>query len=155
MTPPIGTMPGRPAGRRAAEAPLSVLVVEDRPDAAESLAALRLDGHEVRVAHDGPSALEQAGRSPPDAVLLDIGLPGVDGWHVAERLRATAGERRPLLVAVTGYGGRADRDRSERAGIDLHLAKPADPGVLLEMLRRFGQILRPPPETGGGPRGRP
>jgi two-component system, OmpR family, response regulator len=125
---------------------MTVLVVEDYPDTAETLAILlRIDGHEVQVVRDGRAALEFAAQSPPDVVLLDIGLPGgLDGWQLAERLARASDGKRPLLIALTGYGQNEDRQRSERAGIDLHLLKPADPKQLLAVLRRFRSILRPP-----------
>src|SRR3989442_1103189 len=84
---------------------LRVLIVEDDPDAGESLAILLgLYGHEAHVARDGPAALQEAQAHSPDVVLLDIGLPGMDGRELATRLRQQAAERRTLLVAVTGYG---------------------------------------------------
>jgi two-component system CheB/CheR fusion protein len=117
---------------------LRILVVEDHPDAAATLVTLiRLWGHDVRAAHDGLSALEVAQAFSPDVVLLDIGLPGMDGWQVAERLCQQPAPKRPLLIAVTGYGQDADRRRSQEAGIDLHLVKPVDP----DQLRR---VLAPP-----------
>jgi two-component system OmpR family response regulator len=126
---------------------LRVLVVEDHADTADSLALLlTLFGHEVRVARDGPTALEMARAFPPDVVLLDIGLPGIDGWQVAERLRQQSGQKRPLLIAVTGYGQDADHRRSQEAGIDLHLLKPVDP----DQLRR---LLAPPSINGLSNRG--
>src|SRR4051794_458459 len=105
---------------------LSVLVVEDQPDAAQSLAELlTLHGHCVSVALSGADALRSVEVRTPDVVLLDIGLPGMDGWAVARRLRAQARGKQPVVVAVTGYGAEADRWRSADAGIDLHLVKPA------------------------------
>src|SRR6516162_6114764 len=101
---------------------LRVLVVEDHADTAASMAVLlRIRGHEVEVAPDGPSALRIAADRPPDVALLDIGLPGLSGWHVARRLRERAPGKTPLLIAVTGYGREADRRRSLEAGIHLHL----------------------------------
>jgi CheY-like chemotaxis protein len=100
-------------------------VVDDNEDAAESLAVLlRMGGHDVRVAHDGPGALALAREWSPEAVLLDIGLPGMSGYDVARALRAAGG--RPLLVALTGYGQREDRRRAQEAGFDLHFVKPVD-----------------------------
>jgi len=120
---------------RAPEAPLRaptsgrrVLVVDDNVDAAESLAEmLRLLGHEVAVAHDGPHALERAQREPPDVVLCDLGLPGLDGYAVARALRADPALSGSLLVAVSGYAGEVEVRRALEAGFDRHLAKPADP----------------------------
>jgi CheY-like chemotaxis protein len=122
--------------------PLRVLIVEDCEDAAASLALLlRLDGHEVHVAGNGGMALRVAQDWPPDVVLLDIGLPGLDGYEVAKRLRARAAGMKPLLIAITGYGRDEDRRRSAEAGIDLHLLKPADPAGLRQMLKRFQGII--------------
>jgi two-component system CheB/CheR fusion protein len=104
-----------------------VLLVDDNTDMAESMALLlRLEGHEVRTAFDGPGALEAAKTFHPEIVLLDIGLPGLDGYEVARRLRALPELGTPLLVALTGYGQAEDRDRSQAAGFDEHLIKPVD-----------------------------
>jgi CheY-like chemotaxis protein len=121
---------------------LSVLVVEDDPDAGRSYAMLlELLGHRVRVANDGPTALRLAAESTPDVALIDIGLPHMDGCEVAKRLRGQSPDRRPLLVAITGYGQEEDRRRSDAAGIDLHLLKPVEPEKLKEFLRRFEHII--------------
>ena len=120
---------------------LRVLVVEDHADTAASMAVLlRIHGHEVEVAPDGPSALRIAADRPPDVALLDIGLPGLSGWHVARRLRERAGKT-PLLIAVTGYGRDEDRRRSVEAGIHLHLLKPVDPEALETLLERLKTII--------------
>ena len=104
-----------------------VLVVDDNKDAAEILAMLlEASGHDVRVAHDGPTALEAAIDYQPDAVLLDIGLPGLDGFEVAKRIRQQTTLENIVLVALTGYGRETDRLRSQEAGFDHHLVKPAD-----------------------------
>jgi CheY-like chemotaxis protein len=117
---------------------LRVLVVEDHADTAASMAVLlRIHGHEVEVAPDGPSALRIAEDRPPDVALLDIGLPGLNGWHVARRLRERAAGKKQLLIAVTGYGQEEDRRRSLEAGIHLHLLKPVDPEDLEKLLERF------------------
>jgi PAS domain S-box-containing protein len=115
----------------AAEAPRSggrlVLVVDDNEDAADSLAEmLRLLGHTVDVAYDGPSAVALARSRPPDAVLCDIGLPGMSGYEVARQLRA-AGAPRVQLIAVSGYAQPEDVERAAEAGFDAHVAKPPDP----------------------------
>jgi CheY-like chemotaxis protein len=124
---------------------LQVLVVEDDPDLAAGLAGwLGRCGHEARVAPDGPTALRVASSSPPDVVLLDLGLPGMDGLEVARRVHEGAGPataKAPLLIAVTGRHSDDDRRRSEEAGIDLHLTKPVDAGLLLQVLRRFQGII--------------
>src|SRR5947209_9435729 len=106
--------------------PLRVLVVDDCKDMRDTLAMLlRAWGHEVRLAWDGPSALEAGRAFRPQAVLLDIGLRGMDGWEVARRLRGQDDLRPLLLVALTGYAGEQDRARCREAGFDVHLAKPA------------------------------
>jgi PAS domain S-box-containing protein len=108
-----------------------VLVVDDNLDAAESLASLlRVGGHEVRTVHDGPTALQMAETFRPEVVLLDIGLPRMDGYEVARRLRQQTAAHKVLLVAVTGYGQEEDRQRAEEAGFDAHLVKPADPEIM-------------------------
>ena len=121
----------------APHAKYRVLVVDDNVDAADSLAVLvRLHGHEVRIANDGHTALETAQDFRPEVVLLDIGLPGMNGYEVARRLRAGADGNRLLLAAVTGYGHAEDRSRSRQAGIDHHLVKPIDPEALRQLLCR-------------------
>jgi CheY-like chemotaxis protein len=121
---------------------LRILVVEDHDDTAASLSMLlRLNGYEVEVAIDGPSALEAVKASTPDVVLLDIGLPKMNGWLVAKQIRKQDVWKRPLLVAVTGYGTQADRLRSQEAGIDLHLVKPVEPRALEDLLKRFEAIV--------------
>jgi signal transduction histidine kinase/DNA-binding response OmpR family regulator len=114
-----------------------VLLVDDNVDAAESLATLlRLQGHDVRLAHDGVTALKTAESFQPEVVLLDIGLPGMDGYEVAERLRREVKLSDALLAALTGYGRDDDRRRSRAAGIDIHLVKPVDLAALQAMLAR-------------------
>jgi CheY-like chemotaxis protein len=104
-------------------------------DTVESLAwLLGLWGYDVLTAATGPAALESALASRPDAVLMEIGLPDLDGWQVARRLRDGCGESAPLLVAVTVYGSERDRTRSREAGFDCHLVKPACPEVMREWL---------------------
>jgi signal transduction histidine kinase len=104
-----------------------VLVVDDNVDAAEALSdALSLEGYEVEVAHDGEAALERARVSSPHVIFLDIGLPGLDGYEVARRLREQPGFESVRLVALTGYGQSEDRKRSREAGFDAHLVKPVD-----------------------------
>jgi PAS domain S-box-containing protein len=109
---------------------LNVLVVDDNADAAQALQhLLKVLGHEVTVAHDGPEALETAARIRPDLVFLDIGLPGMDGYAVAAGLR-DAGHDRAALVALTGYAQDEDLRRSSRAGFDRHMIKPVDAAEL-------------------------
>jgi PAS domain S-box-containing protein len=109
-----------------------ILIVDDNEDIAVSLSRVlsRIYGQEVRIAHDGPSALELADEFHPEIVLLDIGLPEMDGCEVARRLRKKPEFSETLLVALTGWGQEADRRRSEEAGIDCHLVKPVDPDAL-------------------------
>ncbi|MBY0525680.1 MAG: response regulator [Gemmataceae bacterium] len=121
---------------------LRVLIVEDNTDAAESLAAIfRAEGHQVVIAADGPTGIELARMTAPDAVLLDIGLPGMDGYEVARSIYEQSVLRRPILVAVTGRGSVDDHQRSTAAGIDLHLTKPVDPAILVGLLNRFKSIV--------------
>ncbi len=131
-----GAGPG--PGVAAAVTPRRILVVDDNVDSAESLALLlRLAGHRARTAHNGPGALAAARDFRPEVVLLDIGLPGMDGYEVARRLREWADGERVLLVAQTGYGQEDDRCRSRQAGFDAHLIKPVDPSVLQALLADF------------------
>jgi two-component system CheB/CheR fusion protein len=118
-------------------------MVDDNPDVLASMGfLLGLNGFEVRSAPDGPTALELAKEFRPEVVLLDIGLPGMDGWEVARRLRAECRAQPPFLVALTGYGRAEDYLCSERAGIDLHLVKPTDPEQLIGLLKRFQSVVR-------------
>jgi CheY-like chemotaxis protein/two-component sensor histidine kinase len=111
----------------ARSSPLSVLVVDDNRDSAETLAALlRLDGHQVEVAFDGEQALAAAITLQPKLVLLDLGLPRIDGLEVARRLRADPRFQRTLLIATSGYAQPQDREETTRIGFDAHLAKPIE-----------------------------
>jgi CheY-like chemotaxis protein len=112
-----------------------VLVVDDNVDAADSLAMLlRLAEQEVRVAYDGPTALLIAQAFRPQVVLLDLGMPGMDGYDVAHRLRENPEVKPELLVAMTGWGQEEDRRRSRQAGFDHHLVKPVEPEELEQLL---------------------
>lgn len=112
-----------------------LLVVDDNKDAAQSMSMLlEMWGHEVAFAYDGPSALERAEQWRPQAVFLDIGLPGMDGYEVAQRLRSLPQARDAVLIAITGYGQDEDRMRSQRAGIDHHLVKPVAPDALRSLI---------------------
>ncbi len=111
-----------------------VLVVDDSVDSADTIAELlRIWGHVVRTANDGPQALAAAREDKPEVVLLDIGLPGMDGYAVAVQLRAE-GLGGKLLVALTGFSEDRDRDRARQAGFDRHLVKPVDPTALQKLL---------------------
>jgi two-component system, OmpR family, response regulator len=119
-----------------------VLVIEDDQDtAATSAMLLRLQGCHVDVAVDGPNALRAVQERLPDVVLLDLGLPKMDGCQVARQICQQSNGRRPLLVAISGYGTEADQIRSQEAGIDLHLVKPVDPEALQNLLQRFRRIV--------------
>jgi PAS domain S-box-containing protein len=112
-----------------------VLIVDDNRDAAESLAmVLRLYGHEVQAAYDGAQALNFAAATRPSTVLLDIGLPGMDGYEVARRLRELPGLTKVRLIAVTGYGQKGDREAAREAGFDLHVTKPVNPDDVEKLL---------------------
>jgi CheY-like chemotaxis protein len=115
---------------------LRVLVVEDNADSAELLAVLlEFDGHVARVVHDGPTAILEAHNFRPDVVLCDIGLPGMDGYAVAERL--TREQPAVKLIAITGYGQSEDRRKSLRAGFLHHLIKPLQADELRRILAAF------------------
>ena len=132
-----GPEPRRAEGeRRRREArTYRILVVDDFHDSADSLAALlRLLGHEVRVAYDGPAALTVAEGFRPEAALLDIGMPGMDGIELAQRLRRERPAKDLLLIALTGYGRDEDKVRSLEAGFDSHLVKPVDLAALNALL---------------------
>jgi signal transduction histidine kinase/ActR/RegA family two-component response regulator len=119
------------AGRR-------ILVVDDNVDATDSLALLlRLQGHEVRTAFDGPSALEVAEAFRPEVMLLDIGLPGMSGYDVARQLRRLPAHQKTILVAQTGWGQEEDRSLSKEAGFDAHLVKPVELAALQQLLAQL------------------
>lgn len=138
-----GDHPIRPHGEANpadAPTPRRVLVVDDDHDNADGLALLvRLAGHQTEVAHDGPTAIEKAVTFRPEAVILDIGLPGMDGLETCRQLRAMAGSPRPCIIAVTGWGQSADYDRTRAAGFDHHLVKPVEPQRLLALLSTADQ----------------
>jgi len=118
---------------------LRVLVVDDNLDAVETLAMLLdLWGHDVRSARDGPTALETAAAHRPDVVLLDISLPGMSGYEVAQELRGKPELARTVLVAMTGYGQVEDKKQTLSAGFTLHLVKPVEPDVLQKLLSDLG-----------------
>jgi CheY-like chemotaxis protein len=112
-----------------------VLIVDDNRDAADALALLlRIHGYRPTVAYDGDEAIEVAARIPPEIALVDLGLPGIDGCEVAQRLRQEPALSRVLLVALTGFGRESDRARSLEAGFHVHLVKPVSPDDLLATL---------------------
>lgn len=122
-----------------------VLVVDDNRDAAETTAMyLQLAGHEVKTVGDGPQALASAPVYAPDVVVLDIGLPGLDGYEVARRLRRLPQTERALLIALTGYGQASDQRQAEEAGFDAHYVKPTDPGMLAARIRAWREATAAP-----------
>jgi signal transduction histidine kinase/DNA-binding response OmpR family regulator len=138
--PALAEQPARAVSSNGAEIPevngvaRRVLVVDDNPDTAASLAMIiRLDGHEVRTAHSGEAALQEFSDFQPQVVFLDIGLPNMDGYELARRLRAQSQGKPILMAAITGYGNEEDRFRSQQSGLDFHLVKP----VRLDALRRL------------------
>jgi CheY-like chemotaxis protein len=111
--------------------PKRVVVVDDNPDAAESLSMLlRVSGHDVQTAHSGHEALEVVAAQNPDVVILDIGLPGLDGYQVAREIRKRPGNEDTVLIALSGYGAEEDRRRAYRSGFNHHMTKPPDAKVL-------------------------
>ncbi|HEY6104465.1 MAG TPA: ATP-binding protein, partial [Anaeromyxobacteraceae bacterium] len=135
---PLAAAPATPeVAPVAPPPPRRVLVIEDDVDGAESLQlALKVEGHEVFVAHDGPTGLERARELRPEVVLCDIGLPGMDGYMVARALRRERGLRDTFLVALTGYALPEDLRRAADAGFDVHLTKPATIEAVQEVMGR-------------------
>jgi CheY-like chemotaxis protein/two-component sensor histidine kinase len=132
-----GDQPAAPTSHavQRTQARRKILVVDDNADAAESLAALlSISGHDTRMAHDGPEALQQAERFHPDIVFLDIGMPTLDGHETARLIRKQPWGKDMVLVALTGWGQHEDRRRSKDAGFNHHLVKPADPVVVEKLL---------------------
>jgi DNA-binding response OmpR family regulator len=114
-------------------------VADDNRDAASSLAMfLELMGHEVRVAHDGERAVQLAEEFRPQTILLDLGMPGMDGYDACRRIRSAAWGKDMRLIAITGWGQDDDRRKSANAGFDVHLVKPVDPETLRQLLRAGG-----------------
>jgi CheY-like chemotaxis protein len=135
--PLVATLPNGNGG-------LHILIVEDDPDTADYMALLlRYFGHRVQVALDGSSACQAARSQPPDVVLLDLALPGMDGWEVARRLQEQPAAKKPFLIGLTGYSGEEKRRRSRQAGIHLHLVKPVAADCLRRVLERFHRVLMP------------
>jgi PAS domain S-box-containing protein len=135
----------------ASVAPMRIMVVDDNLDAAESLATLlEAVGHQVRVAEDGAGALARGLRDVPDVFILDIGLPGIDGFELARRLRANSATRHCRLIALSGYGQAQDLAMSAQAGFDHHLVKPVETARLFALLdagtdsQRFGTLIELP-----------
>jgi len=131
-----GDAPRAPAsGQNALPVRRNILIADDNQDALESLALmLRMEGHEVHCASDGEEALTIAAQRRPEILVLDVGMPKLDGCEVARRIRAESWGRDAVLVALTGWGQEIDRRRSREAGFDMHLVKPVDPATLCDML---------------------
>jgi CheY-like chemotaxis protein/two-component sensor histidine kinase len=138
--PVLSEEPGQPVMQREqlqTEA-RRILVVDDNRDSADSLALLlELSGHTVRAAYDGLEAVELAGALQPEVILLDIGLPKLNGYEAARRIRAFPAGARALLIALTGWGQEADRRRSEEAGFNAHLVKPLNHAALMQLLAEW------------------
>ena len=143
-------LPATSAGRGESDAEaksgggaLRVLVVDDNVETAQSLVLLlKRWGYDVRVTYDGKSALDEARHQPPEVMLLDIGMPGMDGYQVASRLRGQEGGRSPILIALTGYGEEEDRQRAREAGFEYHMVKPVSPDDLRELLILAESLVR-------------
>jgi len=117
-----------------------VLVVDDNRDSADSATAvIRLLGHEAQAAYDGAGALELARRFPADMVMLDLSMPGMDGFQTLARLREVPGREHAFVVAMTGYGGADDKRRTSAAGFDAHLTKPVELNALNSLLNQARQ----------------
>jgi CheY-like chemotaxis protein len=122
---------------------MRLLVVDDNREHTDSIALyLRMSGHVVRTAYDAASALTWQGAFSPDAVLLDLGMPGVDGFEICRRLRAAEGGDGLVVVAITGWGQPDDRRRSEAAGFDAHLVKPVDPATMVSLVDSLLRLKR-------------
>ena len=116
-----------------------ILVVDDNQDAADSLAEmLKLMGNDTRTAYDGQAGVDVAGEFQPDVILLDIGMPKLNGYDACRRIREQTGGQSVVLIAVTGWGQEDDRRRSQAAGFDHHMVKPVDPRAMMELLARLG-----------------
>lgn len=125
-----------------------MLVEGDANNADFMTILLQQDGHRIQIARTGPAAVHLAKFDPPDVVLVEIRLPGMDGWQVVKRLREQASEKKPFWIAVTSCSTMADRLRSEEAGFDLHLVKPVEFAYLRTLLKKFQAIIR---SDEGGP----
>jgi CheY-like chemotaxis protein len=141
VPPPPPQPPSPPAKAQPTGPCLRVLVVDDNVDTVTTLAMLvQESGHDVRTAYDGSAVLEAALDYRPNVVLLDIGLPGLDGFEVAKLLRRQPALQHAVLVAMTGYGRESDRQSSREAGFDHHLVKPGDFGKVLQILAAVPEL---------------
>jgi CheY-like chemotaxis protein len=124
---------------QGATASRRVLIADDNHDSADSLAMLlRMEGHEVMVVHDGPGALAAVGSFGPEIALLDIGMPGLNGYEGAQKIREALPALPLRLIAVTGWGQHSDKARARTSGFDHHFTKPVEPERLMELLRDPG-----------------
>jgi CheY-like chemotaxis protein len=126
---------------------LKILIVEDCADTADTLGLiLGLEGHDVHIAHHSAAAIEVVASRWPDVVLLDLAMPGADGYHVANGIRAQCGDKpKPLFVVISGHATEADRLRSEAEGMYLHFAKPVEASLVIGLLRQFASERRTSP----------
>jgi len=156
---PLDVVQAQPAApdpqveRRSGATPSRILVVDDNRDAAETLAELmRLEGHDARVALNADAALEIAGTFQPNVALLDIGMPGMNGYLLAQRFRAQVWAKRSTLIAITGWGQAQDRRSAMNAGFDHHLTKPVDVAALLQLIAaaQASRAQVPHPDTIAG-----
>jgi CheY-like chemotaxis protein len=132
---PAGTTNGGRPERSPAAQPRRILAVDDNKDAVDTLAMmLRIMGHDLQTAYDGMEAVDVAAHFKPEIVLLDIGLPRLNGYEVCRRIRELPDGRNAFIVAITGWGQEEDRRRSREAGFDHHLVKPVDPQALEQLL---------------------
>jgi CheY-like chemotaxis protein len=133
-----------PAAPKPEDAPkMKIVIADDNRDSADSMAMLlQAGGHEVHVAYDGVQAVETAGRTRPEVILLDIGMPKMNGFECARAIRGQPWASDTLLIALTGWGQEEDKRRALEAGFDRHLTKPVDP-VMLEGALRPQQGARP------------
>ncbi len=121
----------------AGATPGRVMIVDDNRDAAETLSALlQLDGNQIEIAYSGTEAIDKGAKFLPQLVLLDIGMPGMDGYHTCRAVRACDWGSNAMIVAVTGWGQETDRRMSREAGFDGHLVKPVEYAALKDLLRR-------------------
>jgi CheY-like chemotaxis protein len=134
-----------PDSKRIPQARLRILVVDANVDAADSVAwLLRHEAHDVRTANDGRSAIEVAASFRPQVVVLDLGLPKLDGYEVSRRLRNLPVTRDALMVAVSGYGQDEDKRQAQEAGFDFHMTKPVDPARLIAVIASAPALVRAP-----------
>jgi len=138
---PLVASPGHHVAQnsRSGHAGMKILIADDNKDAADSIGMLlRMNGHDVRVVYNGLDAVATANSMQPDAIVLDIGMPKLNGFDVARQIRRQAWAGRAVLVALSGWGQPDDRLRSQQAGFDQHLIKPVEPDALESILQTLG-----------------